>query len=206
MKITYHETVKNKKQGGKMKEISYLFLTFFLFSVTHSSVTAISADFFKRGLKHCTNYCDNSSIKCLKGIGLQGHYDWCKKKCAYETKTNREKFVSALDKCDEKEQKRWESYTSGKCPSGEDLTKLIWDSSTEVDMAQYGEDAFSANLPDGVALESFTYINQPYTSASWYQIYLSIQGNKNVFLEPEQKDKVCIYKTTNNQMMKLKLK
>ena len=65
-------------------------------------------------------------------------------------------------------------------------------------MMKNGEVAFKNNLLDSVAFESFTYINQPYTSASWYQMYLSTQGSKNVFLEPERKDRMCIYKTRSN--------
>lgn len=74
-----------------------------VFCLLGGNVSALklpSVDFLTRGLKHCTGYCDKSTIKCDKGKNVHGYYDWCKKNCLGAKKTNRNLFVSAIAYCD----------------------------------------------------------------------------------------------------------
>lgn len=56
-------------------------------------------DFILRGGKHCTGFCDKN-LNCQKGVDKQGYYDWCKKNCTHDSKTNRQDFLNALKTCD----------------------------------------------------------------------------------------------------------
>lgn len=208
MKLRYHNAINNREQGKSMKKTSYLLLTFFLFAVTSSSVTAVSTDFLKRGLKHCTGHCDGNII-CWKGLDKQGYYDWCKKNCLHDTKTNLQDFKDAISKCDAKNADRWKSYSKGTCLPEADLRKLIWDIYQNVNTEDV-EAVVKNNLPEGLALESFKTASKlvSSTEGKWYDIYMAASKDKKSF-ETEQEGKVCTYtlkEAIKTHILKLRIK
>jgi hypothetical protein len=68
-------------------------------SVTLSAKPPSLEFIFKRGLQHCTGYCNSGKIKCQKGVNKQGYYDWCLKNCLHKDKKDRQKFVEGISSC-----------------------------------------------------------------------------------------------------------
>lgn len=64
------------------------------------STQALSLEQFKRGFKSCTDNCNTSKIKCEGKASEVGTYEWCKKNCVYEGKTDQQVTTDGLEKCE----------------------------------------------------------------------------------------------------------
>lgn len=64
------------------------------------STQALSLEQFKRGFKSCSDNCSTSKIKCEGKASDVGSYEWCKKNCVYEGKTDQKTTTDGLEKCE----------------------------------------------------------------------------------------------------------